>query len=389
MSDWLTVTPTSGENNYNLEVSASTNSSTEKRYGVIIAHNDRFSLASTCFVTQDYSLSFDKERLYYEAGFIYGSGILGVDTLTITSNGNWTITNYPDWISISQLSGGSGQTTITVTASPNMGDERSGYIVFSTGNATINFPVGQGYASYIKYTTSTNDITTPNVQVISNRKYGDYCYIYLWHKDTVDAYSFSGNTDIETVEIHNVTSIEIYAFDKCSNLTGVTFDNKLTTIGNCAFNNIGNLDELTLPASLTGVGSGRWFDNITINKLNVACDLSGSSQWTSYDLNSAAKTAYTESVLGMGVSVNTVEMLSGSTARNYSLAFAGLSTIIINSGASFTTSGMYRIKFDRTDSSGTVTQTFYQTMPNATGTIIKPASMDWAKPYPEWTVQDA
>ena len=387
MSDWLTVSPLSGQNDYTLTVTASANTGYDKRNTIIIARNNEYNLSTSCFVTQDYNITFDKERLYFEAGYVDSTGL--TDTLTIISNGAWTVTDLPSWITLSQYSGGAGTTTITVIAQPNLGYIRGSGIVFSTGNVSVTIPVEQGYESYIKYTTSTGVIAEPNSGVKYNVKFGDYCYAYMSTKDIATNNMYEGNTDITSLDIHNISFIQIYAFFNCSNVTAITLDEQLTTIGNCAFGRIGTLDELVLPASLTGVTSGRWFENSTINKLTVGCNLNGSTQHTVYSLNSARQTAYTESVLGAGMIVNTVEMLSGSSAGFYSLAFSGLSTIIVHSGADFARGydGIYKNKLVIKDESGTQTRTVYQIMPNDTGVIFMPTGVEWAKPTNNWTIQ--
>lgn len=66
----------------------------------------------------------------------------GTHQLTITSNTNWTISNKPNWISLSKTSG-TKTMTIDVTASSNTGSTRDGYISIISGNVKKSVYVRQ------------------------------------------------------------------------------------------------------------------------------------------------------------------------------------------------------------------------------------------------------
>ena len=62
-------------------------------------------------------------------------------TITITSNTGWTITDKPDWVTVS-TTGGTGNGAIIVTVSNNSGDEkRTGNITFTTTDNAANASV--------------------------------------------------------------------------------------------------------------------------------------------------------------------------------------------------------------------------------------------------------
>lgn len=62
----------------------------------------------------------------------------GTNTLRVKAGADWTITNNADWISLSQISGGTGVTEITITVSnyTSTAENRTAIITASTANVT-------------------------------------------------------------------------------------------------------------------------------------------------------------------------------------------------------------------------------------------------------------
>ena len=76
-----------------------------------------------------------------------------------------------------------------------------------------------------------------------------------------------GNTATTYVIPDTVTSIGVYAFNYCANLTNVVMGNKLASIGNAAFENCG-LSNVTIPNGVMNIGdaafSGTALASVTI-----------------------------------------------------------------------------------------------------------------------------
>ena len=105
-------------------------------------------------------------------------------------------------------------------------------LVISGTGAMTNNPSWSDYASYIKYVTLPDGLTT----------IGDL--------------AFSGCSSLTSITIPNsVTSIGGGAFRVCSRLTSITIPNSLTSIGYSAFNGCSKLTSITIPNSVTSIGS--------------------------------------------------------------------------------------------------------------------------------------
>ncbi len=66
--------------------------------------------------------------------------------------------------------------------------------------------------------------------------------------------------NLTSIDIPNsVTSIDDYAFNRCSGLTSVTIPNSVTSIGESAFNRCSGLTSVTIPNSVTSIGSWAFF----------------------------------------------------------------------------------------------------------------------------------
>ncbi len=89
----------------------------------------------------------------------------GDTTIMITCNDDWSISNSASsWLEVSQTSGGSGSTTLQVTAAPNSAaKDRSGILAVNSSNGQVRrIAVSQGYvyivpSIYPSYNTSPKD----------------------------------------------------------------------------------------------------------------------------------------------------------------------------------------------------------------------------------------
>jgi len=67
----------------------------------------------------------------------------------------------------------------------------------------------------------------------------------------------------------SVTSIGIYAFEDCDDLTSVTIPNSVTSIGECAFSYCSSLTSVTIPNSVTSIGENAFCGCDTMTTVTI------------------------------------------------------------------------------------------------------------------------
>jgi len=79
----------------------------------------------------------------------------------------------------------------------------------------------------------------------------------LYNKEKTMLYTYPAGKAAGSFTVPNsVTMIYDRAFNNCGNLTGVTISNKVFAIGEYAFYNCNGLTEITIPRSVSGIGEG-------------------------------------------------------------------------------------------------------------------------------------
>ena len=100
---------------------------------------------------------------------------------------------------------------------------------------------------------------------VSRKAHYGYEDEILW-----DYNCYSGQLVIpEAVEGYTVVGILKAAFDRCDQLTSITFPSTVKTIGEDAFYNLTALTELTIPATIESIGDGA-FKSSGLKKLTIA-----------------------------------------------------------------------------------------------------------------------
>ena len=119
---WISITPSSGKGNATVSVSVTENELEESRQGTISVNMlDKTIYVSISQTARVFSVDIDKADLIFPA-----SG--GDISFNITSNTNWTLSDYPSWLTLSKTSGkGNQEIKATASENPNV-TERTGSI---------------------------------------------------------------------------------------------------------------------------------------------------------------------------------------------------------------------------------------------------------------------
>jgi hypothetical protein len=157
-----------------------------------------------------------------------------------------------------ELTGTSGNYTLTISGSGAMGNYNSGSAApwFSYGDDITTLDLQQGvttignFAFFNCY--DVTSVTIPNSIT------------------TIGTYVFEYCVSLTSVSIPNlVTSIGERAFSYCVSLTSVTIPNSVTTIGNGVFNECSGLTSITIPNSVTTIGTGAFGGCIGLTSVTI------------------------------------------------------------------------------------------------------------------------
>ena len=127
---WLALSAVSGTNNGSISATASPNTSTSARTATLT-----FSAAGVASRTVSITQAAASSVLNVSPAVLSFGASSGSQTITVTSNTAWTVSESLTWLSLSG-SGGTNNGSITVTCEPNTTSaQRSGTIIFSGTNA--------------------------------------------------------------------------------------------------------------------------------------------------------------------------------------------------------------------------------------------------------------
>lgn len=138
-------------------ISAEANTGTTTRYqtvNIVERGNSLISNASTQIVQEGGGGSLVVGPTAITTDYTGGDKIM-----TVTATGNWTVTSKPDWVTLSQTTGSSGQSTIIVTfAENNSESERTGSITITDGTRTTTINLSQAKKVIRQMSVSPNEL---------------------------------------------------------------------------------------------------------------------------------------------------------------------------------------------------------------------------------------
>jgi hypothetical protein len=162
-ASWITVSPTSGNNNGTLTISVSNNSGAE-RSGIVTVSGCNTTKTITVTQSGTCNLSLSKTNLDFTSS-------AGNNTVNVTSNSSWTVSDDKSWITVSPASD-SNNGTLTISVTANSGSQRSGTVKVSGCSTTKEITVTQSGACSLSLSKTSLDFTSSSgnntVNVTSN-----------------------------------------------------------------------------------------------------------------------------------------------------------------------------------------------------------------------------
>jgi len=135
--DWLTISHQSGEGNATISVTASQNEITETRSATLTF--TRGTETATVTIIQEAALPF----IELNRNTLNFNSTGGNQTVTVSSNGNWTVSGTTNWLTVSPQSG-TGNTTVTITVTANTTYQiRTSTLIFRNGTQTATVDITQ------------------------------------------------------------------------------------------------------------------------------------------------------------------------------------------------------------------------------------------------------
>lgn len=188
---WITMSQVSGYNGtFSITMTADTNTGAVRTGGFDVS--DGYSTVN-CDVSQDANVLI-VTPMSFEFPWTGES-----KTMSITTCSNsWSITDYPEWLTVSQTTGGSGETEVTLTTRANVQNYREGTFIVNDGNETITGTVRQNRYIPNTYLTleivSAGTITCATNTLYSRINGGNWAIRSSFNQSVGDIIEFSGET---------------------------------------------------------------------------------------------------------------------------------------------------------------------------------------------------
>lgn len=182
--DWMTIDKAKGDGDSTLGVSVSENALTVSRNARIKITSTDGSIVKYVSVIQEGK---EEDYLNVSPSTIGFPKEGGTDTISIGTNGTWTVT-APDWMTVSRTTG-SGNATLTVSASNNAtGEDLEGEITIRVGTITKIIKVFQ---ETVRLTVSPSTVVSP------------YEGLTLYSLEVTSNCSFTVSTENDWITLHS------------------------------------------------------------------------------------------------------------------------------------------------------------------------------------------
>ena len=191
-----------------------------------------------------------------------------------------------------------------------MGDEKLDDFIGRDDSSVATIPNNQ-----IWYTSTDGKIVEPysgiennyavfGANIVSNTYNAEKeCWIITFDGKvtTIGDYAFDGCSSLTSITIPNsVTTIGWSAFYQCSNLTSVTIPDSVTIIGSFAFANCGSLTSVTIPDSVTTIGMEAFVGCSSLTSVIIGDSVTTIGEGAFYGCSSLTSITIPDSVTKIG-----------------------------------------------------------------------------------------
>lgn len=223
MIDWISLSQTAGTGNATITVSASSYAEAVDRAAFLKVRTVSNAVQRYVTIQQTAQPPFTVSPSNIS---VAGSG--GTYSISINSTREWSATTVPSWITLSTVSGVSGQ-TITANIGENYGNSKTG---------TIYFENAKGQTATVQLTQSTQELPLPTSPY------------EIWYT----------TSDEQIVEVPSSNWGTVLSSNTYENGHGVLrFSGRPRYIAEDAFKNSSTLLSVTVPASLSEIGQNAFY----------------------------------------------------------------------------------------------------------------------------------
>ena len=248
---------------------------------------------------------------YFANGIDFGANS-GEQTVTFTTNKRWTASSTESWCTITPGKGSADDGTMTIKVSENKSYEsREAVVTLKTGELNSYITVRQGGAGTAKIHLDTpgtleqqlgEDYKNVKELILTGELNGtDFKFLreHMLNLEGLDlsearivsggdSYYFTGSEELytETDKVTNyllfgftkikniklpasITSIGLYAFGACQELTSIDIPQGVTSIGYNAFIGCANLRSINIPETVTQIGQSAFANCIHLTKIKL------------------------------------------------------------------------------------------------------------------------